>query len=254
MSWSQSNQAYQVIFLVGDAPPHMDYPDEVQFPAILSAAANLGIVVNTIQCGDLAETTPSWTRIAELGNGSFFAVEQAGSAVVMASPYDEEIATLAAKLDDTRLYYGSAEEKAQMSAKVDAAKKLQEGASTISLASRGAFNSAAGGAENFLGEKELVDAVVSGEVSLDELDRDQLPEAIKPMAPAAQVAYIGELAKERNELQGRVRELSEARSDFLKQKVEEAGGARDSLDQKIYDTVSRQAKVAGLEYTDGPEY
>ena len=254
MSWSQSNQAYQVIFLVGDAPPHMDYPDEVQFPAILSAAANLGIVVNTIQCGDLAETTPSWTQIAELGNGSFFAVEQAGSAVVMASPYDEEIATLAAKLDDTRLYYGSAEEKEQMSAKVDAAKKLQEGASTISLASRGAFNSAAGGAENFLGEKELVDAVVSGEVSLDELDRDQLPEAIKPMAPAAQVAYIRELAKERNELQGRVRELSEARSDFLKQKVEEAGGAKDSLDQKIYDTVSRQAKVAGLEYTDGPEY
>ena len=26
ISWSQDSQAYRVVFLVGDAPPHMDYP------------------------------------------------------------------------------------------------------------------------------------------------------------------------------------------------------------------------------------
>ena len=31
ISWSQEDQAYQVIFLVGDAPPHMDY-NEVRYP------------------------------------------------------------------------------------------------------------------------------------------------------------------------------------------------------------------------------
>jgi hypothetical protein len=40
----------------------------------------------------------------------------------------------------------------------------------------------------------------------------------------------------------------------MKKKVEEAGGARDSLDQKIYHTVSRLAAAIGLVYADGPTY
>lgn len=254
MAWSQADQAYQVIFLVGDAPPHMDYQDEVRYPEILASAAEKGIVVNTIQCGTMADTVAPWTQIASLGRGNYFQVEQAGSAVAMATPYDEEIATLSAKLDGTRLYYGSADERKVMSDKVAATAKLHEGASTASRARRGAFNSAAAGKDNFLGEKELVEAVASGSVSLEELDRDVLPEALKPMAPAEQKAYVEELAAERQQLESKVRELAEARADFMKKKVEEAGGAKDSLDQKIYDTVSKQAAVAGLVYEDGPTY
>lgn len=254
MAWSQVDQAYQVIFLVGDAPPHMDYQDEVRYPEILASAAEKGIVVNTIQCGSMADTVTPWTQIASLGRGNYFQVEQAGSAVAMATPYDEEIATLSAKLDGTRLYYGSSDEKKVMSDKMAATAKLHDGASMASRARRGAFNSAAAGKENFLGEKELVEAVASGRVNLEELDRDVLPEALKPMAPEEQKAYVEELVAERQELEGKVRELAEARADFMKKKVEEAGGAKDSLDQKIYDTVSKQAAVAGLVYEDGPTY
>jgi len=32
ISWSQDGQAYRVVFLVGDAPPHMDYQDDVKYP------------------------------------------------------------------------------------------------------------------------------------------------------------------------------------------------------------------------------
>jgi Mg-chelatase subunit ChlD len=254
MAWSQADQAYQVIFLVGDAPPHMDYQDEVRYPEILASAAEKGIVVNTIQCGTMAGTVEPWTQIANLGRGNYFQVEQAGSAVAMVTPYDEEIATLSAKLDGTRLYYGSADEKKMMSDKMAATAKLHEGASTATRARRGAFNSAVAGKDNFLGEKELVEAVANGSVDLEELDRDALPEALKPMAPAEQKAYVAELAQERRELESKVRELAEARSDFMKKKVEEAGGATDSLDQKIYDTVSRQAAEIGLVYEDGPAY
>jgi Mg-chelatase subunit ChlD len=254
IGWSQTDQAYQVIFLVGDAPPHMDYQDEAQYPAILASAAEKGIVVNTIQCGSMAGTVEPWTQIANIGRGNYFQVEQAGSAVAMATPYDEEIATLSAKLDGTRLYYGSEDEKKVMSDKMAATAKLHEGASMASRARRGAFNSADAGKDNFLGEKELVEAVASGSVKLNELDHDALPEALKPMAPAAQIAYVEQLAEERRELESKVRELADARSDFMKKKVEEAGGARDSLDQKIYDTVSRQAAEIGLVYEDGPTY
>jgi Mg-chelatase subunit ChlD len=254
MAWSQADQAYQVVFLVGDAPPHMDYQGEAQYPAILASAAEKGIVVNTIQCGNMAGTIEPWTQIAQLGRGNYFQVEQAGSAVAMATPYDEEIAVLSAKLDDTRLYYGSEEDKRRMSDKMAATAKLHEGASVTSRARRGAFNAAAGGKDNFLGDHELVEAIASGSVDLDEIERDALPEALKPMAPREQKAYVEKLAQERSELEGKVRELAEARNDFMKKKVEEAGGAADSLDQKLYDTVSRQAAEVGLVYEDGPAY
>jgi len=32
MSWSQDAGTYKVVFLVGDAPPHMDYQGEARYP------------------------------------------------------------------------------------------------------------------------------------------------------------------------------------------------------------------------------
>ncbi|MEE8108685.1 MAG: vWA domain-containing protein, partial [Gammaproteobacteria bacterium] len=91
MSWSQGEQAYQVIFLVGDAPPHMDY-NEVRYPAIVADALEKGIVINTIQCGGMSTTVAPWTQIASLGHGKFFQVNQAGGAVAFTTPYDDKIA------------------------------------------------------------------------------------------------------------------------------------------------------------------
>ncbi|MGI9234207.1 MAG: vWA domain-containing protein [Woeseiaceae bacterium] len=253
MSWSQQDQAYQVIFLVGDAPPHMDY-NEVRYPEIVASALDKGIVVNTIQCGDLPTAIAPWTQIASLGNGNFFQVDQAGGAVAYTTPFDEEIAELSAKLDDTRLYYGTDEEKDKMRGKVAATDKLHESASVASRARRGAFNASVGGRTNLLGQNELVAAVESGDVDLNELEEDALPEALKPMAPAAQKAYVAELADERADLQRQIRELSLDRDGYLAKKVDEAGGLKDSLDQKLYEAVKEQAGDAGLEYEDGPAY
>lgn len=253
MSWSQGDQAYQVIFLVGDAPPHMDY-NEVRYPEIVANALEKGIVMNTIQCGDIPTTVQPWTQIASLGNGNFFQVEQAGGAVAFTTPFDEEIAKLSAKLDDTRLYYGSEEEKERMLEKVAAADKFEASASFASRARRGVFNATEGGRSNLIGDNELVDAVASGAVELDEIESEALPEVMKPMAPAEQRAYVAQLAGERAELKRQIQELSADRDDYLAKKVDEAGGMKDSLDQQIYEAVREQAGKAGLEYENGPTY
>ncbi len=253
MSWSQGEQAYQVLFLVGDAPPHMDY-NEVRYPEIVASALEKGIVINTIQCGDIPTTVAPWTQIASLGKGSFFQVEQAGGAVAYTTPFDAKIAELSAKLDDTRLYYGTEEEKERMLMKVAAADKLEAGATVASRARRGVFNATEGGRSNLLGDNELVDAVASGEIELDELDANALPAALKPMAPEEQRAYVANLATERADLQRQIRELSADRDGYLAKKVEEAGGMKDSLDQKLYEAVKEQAGKAGLDYENGPAY
>ncbi len=41
MSWNDRDQSYRTIFLVGDAPPHMDY-NEVQYPEIVASALEKG--------------------------------------------------------------------------------------------------------------------------------------------------------------------------------------------------------------------
>jgi len=253
MSWSQEDQAYQVIFLVGDAPPHMDY-NEVRYPQIVASAMEKGIVINTIQCGEIPSAIGPWTQIASLGHGVFFQVEQAGGSVAYTTPFDEEIADLSAQLDDTRLYYGTEEEKEKMHGKVAATDKLHEGASLASRARRGVFNVSAGGRTNLLGDNELVAAVASGTVDLNELDEDALPAALKPMARAEQEAFVAELAEERADLQRQIQELSQDRVGYLAKKVDEAGGLKDSLDQKLYNAVKEQAGEAGLKYEDGPAY
>ncbi len=254
MSWSDQDQAYQVIFLVGDAPPHMDYQDEMQYPAIIASARERGIVVNAIQCGDMSVTAAPWAQIAGLGKGSYFQVEQAGSAVAYTTPYDAELAELSARLDATRLYYGSEEDKEVAAAKVAATEKLSSLASDEAKARRAAFNMSAAGRKNRLGENELIDAVTKGEVQLEELEPEALPAAIAAMSPTEQRAHVAELADERAELQGRMRELAESRDDFIRQKVDEDGGAKDSLDQKLYEAIADQARIVGLDYEGGPSY
>jgi len=253
MSWSQGERVYQAIFLVGDAPPHMDY-NEVQYPEIIADARSRGIFFNTIQCGDMPSTIEPWTQIASLGQGSFFQVEQAGGAVAFASPYDVQIAELSARLDNTRLYYGNRKEKEKMALKVAATDKLHASSSIESRARRGVFNSAVAGRANALGENELVDAITSGTLELDDIEAEALPEALKPMAPAEQKVYLAGLAEERLDLNRQIRALAEERDDYLAKKVEAAGGKKDSLDQKLYEAVKQQASAAGLEYEDGPAY
>ncbi|MEA2094179.1 MAG: VWA domain-containing protein, partial [Pseudomonadota bacterium] len=205
--------------------------------------------------GQMSATTPQWQQIARLGHGRYFQVEQAGSAVAIATPYDEKLARLSAKLDDTRLYYGTTEEKEKQQHKVEATEKLHAAASVSSRARRATFNASKSGGANFLGEGELVDEVISGRVDLSSIDQDQLPEPMKAISPKAQQALISELAERRNGLQRQIQELSAQRSGYLKKKVEESGGARDSLDDKIYRTVREQAGKLGLSYeADAPAY
>jgi hypothetical protein len=218
ISWSQDPQTYKVVFLVGDA------------------------------CGQSTSTASQWERIAGLGQGRYFQVEQAGSAIAIATPFDKKLAELSEQLDETRLYYGTPEEKAKQEQKLKAGRKLHTASSLESRARRAAFNSSESGKRNFLGEGELVDDVATGRVDLSSVARDKLPESLQAMAPAEQEAVIAKKAKHRDELQRKIKDLSAQRSSYLKEKVEKRGGARASLDYKLYSTVREQAEEKGMKY------
>jgi Mg-chelatase subunit ChlD len=254
MSWSTDQNTYRVVFLVGDAPPHMDYQDDVKYPQIVAAAAAKGIVVNTIQCGSMSDTVAPWRHIASLGGGRYFTVEQSGGAVAIETPFDAKIAALSAQLDGTRLYYGSVEQQREMEIKVGATARLNEEASVAARARRGAFNVSAAGAGNFLGGQELVADVASGRVDLAAVAPADLPPAVAALPLDERRALVTETAEKREELRQQLAALAAERDGYIKAQVDAAGGAEASLDQQIYEAVRAQAAPLGLKYEDGPRF
>jgi Mg-chelatase subunit ChlD len=250
MTWSQDQNTYKVVFLVGDAPAHMDYQDDVQYPETIKVAKTKGIIINTIQAGQDSQTTANWQQMASLANGDYFQVEQSGNAVAIATPFDRKMAVLSKELDDTRLYYGDKEQKVKQANKVAATAKLHELASDESRARRAEFNTAPSGKTNFLGEGELVDAITRGDIDLASIKNEDLPESIQAMPMEAQEVFIRQKAEERDNLQQEMKVLAEKRNDYLKKQVEAEGGKKDSFDAKIFSSIRSQAKEKGLLYDE----
>ncbi len=250
MTWSQDQNTYKVVFLVGDAPAHMDYQDDVKYPETIKVAKSKGIIINTIQAGQDSATAANWQQMASLGNGDYFQVEQSGNAVAIATPFDKKMAVLSKELDDTRLYYGDKEQKVKQENKMAATDKLHEKASIESRARRAEFNTAPSGKANFLGENELVEAITSGALALSDIKNEELPTSIQAMPAAEQATFIKRKAEERDNLQQEMKVLAEKRNDYLKKKVEAEGGKKDSLDAKIFSSIQAQAKEKGLLYDE----
>lgn len=255
ISWGQEPDAYRVVFLVGDAPPHMDYQDDVKYPESLALAKERGIRVNAIQCGKASETRALWQQIAQLGDGAFFDVAQDGAAVAIATPYDKELARLSTELDETRLYYGTPTERAKRTEQLAKAEAVRDAAPATALARRATFTASASGKAARLADKELVEAVAAGRVDLDSVAPGQLPEPLQGLAKQDQKRVLAELAERRAALRQRIEDAAQARTDYLRQRIDAAGGAEESLDHKLYDVVRKQAASSGLNYSAaGPAY
>src|SRR5438045_9097430 len=106
MPWSQDRKVLKIIFLVGDAPPHMDYADSLKYPELCRIAAKKDLIINTVQCGNIAATTPIWKEIAKSSEGSYAAIAQSGGVAVIATPMDGEPATLNRNTGETLRPHG----------------------------------------------------------------------------------------------------------------------------------------------------
>ncbi len=72
MPWDLSDGTDRQVFLVGDAPPHLDYGDEPTSEDLIAAAQEARIVVNTIGCRSLPESGISFfRRFAYATEGSY---------------------------------------------------------------------------------------------------------------------------------------------------------------------------------------
>ncbi len=253
--WSRDDSTYRVIFLVGDAPPHNDYNDEVPYKKSSLIAAQNKIKINTIQCGTMPETTPFWKEIASIGKGRYFQVEQAGSAILYDTPYDEKIAALSSDLDSTRIYYGSAVDLEAQKQRDEKSNEIYLNADKSAVAKRSLFNASKGGEYNFLGKQELVNSITAGNIELKDIKESELPAPMQEMDHEERTEYIEQQSKKRNDIQKKIQELGEERQTYIEELVKkEKGAGKNSLDFKVYECIQEQAAENDITYSDGPEY
>ena len=112
MSWSYGRNSTRIVFLVGDAPPHMDYAQDMKYPEVMRIARSQGITVNAVQAGNARDTERYWREIAQMGHGEYIPIPQDGGAVVMIeSPYDREIIELQGRINHTVIPYGPRQQR-----------------------------------------------------------------------------------------------------------------------------------------------
>jgi hypothetical protein len=227
MQWRDG--AKKMIFLVGDAPP-ASRGEVPRYEDTARVAADHQIAINTIRCGSDTETQATWQQIASIAHGEFSSIREDGGVQQIATPYDDKLAELGRKVDETTIVYGDEGVHRAYEGKMAAT----TAAPAAAKADRAAYI-AKGGAP----ADDLVGAVASGSASIDSIDTAKLPEAMKSETKAQIAQQIAEKAKTRAEAQKEITELNKQRADYLKA---HGGDGKDGFDSAVKTTLEKELK------------
>lgn len=244
LDWSFGPQACRIVFLVGDAPPHMDYAQDMKYPAVMALARSKGIVVNAVQAGGARDTERVWREIAQMGNGRYIPIPQdGGQIVVIETPYDVEIIELQRRINGTVIPYGpqSRQSRIEEKTKQVAAAQVASGSDMASYLSKRARTASA--AEAVTGEGDLVADVAAGRQKLSTVKDDELPDSLRRIAPAERQAEIDRRMSERKALNQRMSELVAKRDAYAAEQRKKAPQrTTDSFDRAVEETLRAQVR------------
>ena len=235
LNWSNSPDDLKVIFIAGNEPFTQG---SVDYRQSCKAAVAKGIIVNTIHCGSpKAGIDGKWNDGAVLADGQYLNIDQSRKTIHVAAPQDKQIAELGMKLNDTYIAYGQKgtvyleRQKAQDS---NAAAASKEAALGRALTKSSLYY------RNELWD--LVDAVNTNKIKLEDIKEEDLPENMKKMNKEERKAYIGAQAKKRVKIQQRIQELNEQRKKYVAEEMKKRQLQGDTLGSAVIKAVRDQAK------------
>ena len=243
LDWTQGPEICRIMFLVGDAPPHMDYAQDVKYPEVLRMARERGIVVNTVQAGGARDTERVWREIAQLGQGRYIPIPQdGGHLVVIETPYDTEIIELQNHINGTVIPYGPRQQRGDVEKKTRqvTAAPMSAGADMAGYLSR---NAAKNSGEAITGAGDLVGDVKAGRQKLGSLKDEDLPDNLRKMDDAERQQFIDKQMVERKALNERMATLVKQRDGYvLEQAKKSPVRPADSFDRAVAETLRTQVQ------------
>ena len=247
--WSKaSERVSQVIFLVGDAPPHDDYQDEPDTLVTTQEAVSRGMIVNTIQCGEATDTRAVWQNIARRGEGRYFAIAQDGGVSTIATPYDSRLSELGGKLGATYTAYGGGAGPAGTTYRAESRARQAAAETTITAnaAAPAQADRAANKAMNrdaYVGD--LLQSIENGTVKLDGVKDEDLPDELQQLSPAERQKEVGRRLAERQKIRDEIVSLSKQRDAFIAAERKKTTGAKAGFDSAVADALKEQMTRKG---------
>jgi Mg-chelatase subunit ChlD len=248
--WSQPSANHaQILFLVGDAPPH-DYADEPDTLTTADLAVKQGIIVNTIQCGTSAETKPVWEAIARRGQGQYFLIPLNGGVQTITSPYDEQLSQLGTRLGGTYVAYGGGAGLEGQSYRA-LRKEVSDGIES-SIATRSAPSVAADRSLNkalnsqaYIGD--LLQDIENGSTKLESVKSEDLPSELQKLSAEERKKEIEKRLAERSEIRKQILSLSKQRTEYIAaEQKKRSGGAQNGFDVAVSAALRRQLAKKGI--------
>ena len=253
VGWSpRSPHIAQILFLVGDAPPHDDYGNEPDTVASATEAVKCGILVNTIRCGIMPGTDIAWKRISRAGEGQYFAIAQDGGVVAIATPYDAELSRLGTRVGATYTAFGGGMGGMGGSAfrmrKVEAQKTIEgtvaRGAPAAAQADR-AYNKAINAAA--YDDSDLIQGVENGTVKLEALKTDELPDELQKLSDEQRRKVVADKIEERKKIRLQILELSKKRDAFIQEERKKQSAKNPAgFDEAVSAALKAQIARKGL--------
>jgi len=238
MKWSQD--AMKMVFLVGDAPPHMDYDDGYDYHKITREAAQMGIVMHAIRCGNDADTGRVWAEIAHSGQGTFATIDQSGGVLAVATPMDRRLGELSRRLFETAIVYGDDADRLRVAHMAAPA----ESAPAPVAADRSAYFGKTAGGGGKLDRADIVGGIVG---STKAMEPDKLPAEMRSMSDGERKAFIEKKRAERAAVAKEISELSARRDAFVKDELKKTKHA-DGFDAVVDKAIEHQAVHYGIKY------
>jgi Mg-chelatase subunit ChlD len=248
--WSkpQANTA-QVVFLVGDAPPHDDYAQEPDTLDTAAEAIKAGMVVNTIQCGADQTTQAVWQQIARRGEGQYFAIAQDGGVETVATPYDTRLSELGGKLGSTYLAYGGGAGAEGERFRADARERQVRtesavaGAAPVVAQADRAVNKALN-RDAYVGD--LLQSVENGTVKLDDVKAEDLPSDLQKLSAGERRKEVERRLAERQKLRDEIVTLKKQRDDYITAERKKHSGSKNGFDAAVASALKEQLARKGI--------
>jgi hypothetical protein len=242
LTWSADDDTRRIVFLVGDAPPHMDYDNGPKYSKVMRKARDMGIIVNTVQAGIDPETYEYWQDIAELGGGRYFAIPQDGGQVeVISSPYDDAIIELQQRINQTVVPYGTYEKQSEVRTKMET---KAAAAPSVQVDNSKFYSKRMAAKEVVTGGGDLLDDVRNNVRSIDEIEAKELPADMQKLSKDEIRAEVAKRTQAREKLEADMAELVKQRDAFVaketEKKVSEGSAKADSFDSKVTEALSAQ--------------
>ncbi len=246
VTWSKDKTTMKTIFLVGDAPPHMDYANDVKYPVTCTQAVTNGIVINSLLCGADPTAIGIWQDIAKRSEGRYAGIPQDGGVKQQETPFDAAIGRLNSDLAATAIAYGDRKQRDEVSAKV-AAQADAPVATSADRAENFARKRADAGADPSAapvvsGKGELINDLITNKIDLDKVSAADLPPEFQGLKKEEIAARIAERQQRRIELGKQLdAQLTERAKWLREQAAAKPPAGKDGFDAQVSEMVKIQA-------------